>query len=80
MSWPVAARMYMPQRRASAGSETPQRDTREADCDPARRLSSGEGVRVESRLIDEGFGSLDQRNRGAATGVLEQLHAAMLKT
>jgi exonuclease SbcC len=38
-------------------------------------MSTGQGMRVESLFIDEGFGSLDSASLGQAIGVLEQLHA-----
>lgn len=38
-------------------------------------MSTGQGLRVESLFIDEGFGSLDSASLGQAIGVLEQLHA-----
>lgn len=38
-------------------------------------MSTGQGLRVESLFIDEGFGALDSASLGQAIGVLEQLHA-----
>ena len=38
-------------------------------------MSTGQGLRVESLFIDEGFGALDSASLGHAIGVLEQLHA-----
>lgn len=38
-------------------------------------MSTGQGLRVESLFIDEGFGALDSATLGQAIGVLEQLHA-----
>lgn len=39
-------------------------------------MSTGQGLRVESLFIDEGFGALDSASLGQAIGVLEQLHAS----
>lgn len=38
-------------------------------------MSSGQGIRVESLFIDEGFGALDSQSLGLAVSVLEQLQA-----
>ena len=38
-------------------------------------MSTGQGLRIESLFIDEGFGALDSASLGQAIGVLEQLHA-----
>ncbi len=38
-------------------------------------LSSGQGIRVESLFIDEGFGALDAQSLGMALSVLERLQA-----
>ena len=38
-------------------------------------MSTGQGLRVETLFIDEGFGALDSASLGQAIGVLEQLHA-----
>lgn len=38
-------------------------------------MSTGQGMRVESLFIDEGFGALDSASLGQAIGMLEQLHA-----
>ncbi len=38
-------------------------------------MSTGQGLRVESLFIDEGFGALDSASLGQAIAVLEQLHA-----
>ncbi len=38
-------------------------------------MSSSHGIRVESLLIDEGFGSLDRNSMAMAVSVLEQLQA-----
>lgn len=38
-------------------------------------MSSGEGLRIESLFIDEGFGALDSASLGSAIAMLEQLHA-----
>jgi exonuclease SbcC len=38
-------------------------------------MSTGNGLRVESLFIDEGFGALDGASLGQAIGMLEQLHA-----
>lgn len=38
-------------------------------------MSTGQGLRVESLFIDEGFGALDSASLGQAISVLEQLHA-----
>lgn len=39
-------------------------------------MSSGEGLRIESLFIDEGFGALDSASLGSAIAMLEQLHAS----
>jgi exonuclease SbcC len=38
-------------------------------------MSSGQGLRIESLFIDEGFGALDSSSLGSALAMLEQLHA-----
>jgi exonuclease SbcC len=38
-------------------------------------MSTGQGLRVESLFIDEGFGSLNSASLGQAIAVPEQLHA-----
>ncbi|WP_017182141.1 AAA family ATPase [Sphingobium xenophagum] len=38
-------------------------------------MSTGQGLRIESLFIDEGFGALDSASLGAAIAMLEQLHA-----
>lgn len=38
-------------------------------------MSTGQGLKVESLFIDEGFGALDSASLGQAIGVLEHLHA-----
>lgn len=38
-------------------------------------MSSGEGLRIESLFVDEGFGALDSASLGSAIAMLEQLHA-----